>query len=81
VLWSIVHALEDSPLYPPHLLASLRRRPAELSVVMVNRMLNAGEKELAGIPAMEVLLEISNRHDVDPGIRKHAGQFFAKHAV
>jgi hypothetical protein len=59
----------------------LRRRPAELSVVMVNRMLNAGEKELAGIPAMEVLLEISNRHDVDPGIRKQAGQFFAKHAV
>jgi hypothetical protein len=81
VLWSIVHALEHSPLYPPHLLASLRRRPAELSVVMVNRMLNAGETTLAGIPAMDVLLEVANRNDIDPNIRKYAKSFVARHAV
>lgn len=47
---------------------------------MVNRMLNAGEMELAGIPAMDVLLEVSNRDDIDPGIRKYAKSFLARHA-
>ena len=77
VLWSIVHALEDSPLYPAHLLASLRRRPVELSVVMVNRMLNAGQRELAGTPAIDVLLEVANRADVESSIRAYAKSFVA----
>jgi hypothetical protein len=80
-LWSIVHALEHSPLYPSRLLASLRRQPAELTVVMVNRLLNAGEKHLAGVSAMDVLSEVSNRNDVEPSIREYAKRFLQRHAV
>lgn len=81
VLWSIVHALEASPLYEPRLLASLRRRPAELSVVMVNRILNVGQQQLAGVAAIDVLAEVAGRQDLEPPIRDLVKKFIARHAV
>ena len=81
VLWSIVHVLEGSPLYEPRLLASLRRRPAELSVVMVNRILNVGQRDLAGVPALEILAEVAGRAEIEPRIRELARKFVAQHAV
>jgi hypothetical protein len=81
VLWSIVHVLEGSPVYEPCLLASLRRRPAELSVVMVNRILNVGQQDLNGVPAMQVLAEVAGRQEIEPRIRDVAKMFIARHAV
>jgi hypothetical protein len=82
VLWSIVHALEhEEPVrYQPRLLASLRRTPAELSVTMVNRILNTGERDLAGVSALQVLADIAARQDIDASIRKTAKSFLARHA-
>jgi hypothetical protein len=80
-LWGIVHALEGSTLYEARLLASLRRRPADLSVLMVNRILNSGRRDLAGVPAMEVLAEVAGREDVEESIRGEARRFIARHAV
>jgi hypothetical protein len=80
-LWAIVHALEGSPLYEARLLVSLRRRPADLSVLMVNRILNSGRRDLAGVPCIEVLAEVAERKDVEESIRDEARQFIARHAV
>jgi hypothetical protein len=49
VFWSILHGLEaHSGRYEFQLIESVRRAPAEFSLIMLNRMINAGETELAG---------------------------------
>lgn len=40
--WSIVHFLEACEGYEPFLVESVRRQPAELTLTMLNRLLNAG---------------------------------------
>lgn len=71
----LVHTLEALPGYERWLLESLRRRPAPLSVLMLNRILNTlpdgeeYEKHLA------LLRSVSERSDVSAATTAEAIQF------
>jgi hypothetical protein len=48
---------------------------------MVNRILNVGQQDLNGVPAMQVLAEVAGRQEIEPRIRDVAKMFIARHAV
>ena len=49
VFWSIVHGLEALPGYEPFLVESYSKRaPSEFGVIMLGRILNSGQREIAG---------------------------------
>jgi hypothetical protein len=73
--WSIVHGLESLPGYEPYLVDSLRRRPSELGVVMLNRMLNVGQLAAGDVDIHALLDEIAARPDTEPSIREYAESF------
>lgn len=80
VLWSIVHGLESLPDYEPALVESVRRAPAELSLVMIGRMLNAGVTEAGGIQLTSLLGEVAGNEEVAPEIRRAARKTLERHA-
>jgi hypothetical protein len=41
VLWSVVHGVESLPGREPELIRSVRRKPSELGVTMIGRLLTA----------------------------------------
>lgn len=73
--WSIVHFLEACEGYEPSLLSSIERQPAELSLAMVNRLLNAGINACAGRRLLDVLASVANRPDVDERLTEVARGF------
>jgi hypothetical protein len=73
--WSIVHFLEACDGYEPELLASISRQPAELSLIMVNRLLNVGISTCEGIALLDVLQSVASREGLHPRLRKVAGDF------
>lgn len=79
VLWAIVHGLESLPDYEPALVDSVRRAPAELSLAMIGRMLNAGIAEAGGARLTTLLREAAARPDVDPAIRQVAQEILDDH--
>jgi hypothetical protein len=53
VFWSIVHGLEGLGGYETELAASVLSKPHEMSVLMLNRMLNGGIQAIDGRPVLE----------------------------
>ena len=70
--WSIVHFLEACDGYEPYLLESIAREPTELTLTMVNRLINAGLRECGGVAFLEVLGSVAARADVDPRLKELA---------
>ena len=70
--WSIVHTLEAFPGYEPHLIKSIERTPAELSLTMVNRLLNAGVSEVSGLSLIALLEAVASSSKVDRPVAKAA---------
>jgi len=73
--WSIVHFLEACDGYEPSLLLSIERQPAELSLAMVNRLLNAGITTCGDRPLIDVLRSVAQRPDLDDRLREVARGF------
>jgi len=70
--WSIVHTLEAFPGYEPNLIKSIERTPAELSLTMVNRLLNAGVSEVSGLSLIALLEAVASSSKVDRPVAKAA---------
>jgi hypothetical protein len=79
VFWSIVHGLESLPSYEPSLVESVRRAPAELSLVMIGRMLNAGVTEAGGVQLRSLVREVAGNQDIAPEIRRAAQKTLERH--
>ena len=75
VFWSIVHTLEAIGDYETELVSSISRKPHEMSVLMLNRMLNAGINEIDGKPIIKILQEISVNTAFSEDIREQARGF------
>jgi hypothetical protein len=73
--WAIVHFLEACEGYEPSLLSSIAGQPADLSLTMVNRMLNAGINTYDGRLLLEVLASVVQRADLDERLREVARKF------
>ena len=78
VLWSIVHGVESLPGYESELIWSLRRRPSELGVTMVGRLLKSGVSEADGTSLVGLLREIAASATAPESVRKTAGLAISK---
>jgi len=75
VFWSIVHALEAMTGYEAELVNSISRQPHEMSVLMLNRLINGGISDIEGKPIINILKEVSNNEVVSKDIRNQANDF------
>lgn len=75
IFWGIVHGLESLPGYEGKLIESVRRRPSEFSLLMVNRMLNGGMTEVEGVNLLGVLRDVAGDERQPEGIRAEARDF------
>jgi hypothetical protein len=58
IFWSILSGLERLPDYEEKLIESIRRQPSEFSLLMVNRMLNAGITEVKGVKLLSLMKDV-----------------------
>jgi hypothetical protein len=77
VFWSIVHGLEALGNYETELAASVLRKPHEMSILMLNRMLNGGIQTIDGRPVLEILEEVASNSKFPNSIRESANGFVA----
>ncbi|WP_447895382.1 hypothetical protein [Vreelandella sp. GE22] len=77
VFWSIVHGLEGLGGYETELAASVLSKPHEMSVLMLNRMLNGGIQAIDGRPVLEILKEIATNTAFPNSLREDAKRFVA----
>jgi hypothetical protein len=75
VLWSIVHGLEHLGDYESLLLHSVRGTPSFLGIVMLGRMINAGEQAIDGEMITDVLRNIASRPGIAEDLRTCAQSF------
>ena len=82
LFWSILHVLEELPNYQERLIESVRRKPTEFSLNMVNRILNSGQSQVNDVDLLELLEEIagderwsgSMRENTRESIRRQRGR-------
>jgi hypothetical protein len=75
MFWSILHGIEALPNYESELIDSLRRRPSRFAVMMVNRMLNAGQSHVGGIDLMSLLQSVALDESCASSVREDAERF------
>ena len=78
IFWTILHGLEGQPTCAAAVVASVRRRPTEFPVLMVNRMLNDGTRSVSGVDLLTLMTAVAGDPDASAGVRKYA-QRFLKH--
>jgi hypothetical protein len=79
VFWSIVHGLESLNGYEPSLLKATIETPSLFGVIMLGRLLNAGEIEIEGRSISNALKSISNSPDVSLAVQNQASKFLERH--
>jgi hypothetical protein len=80
VLWSVVHGLESLADYEPELVRSVQRRPSELAIIMVGRLLNSGTSQVAEVCLTDLLRSVASDPGVPAAVRESASRWVAKHA-
>jgi hypothetical protein len=81
VFWSIVHLLEACTGYEQELVRSVRRKPVEFNLTMINRLLNAGVPEVGGQPLDGLLASAEESHEADQRARQVARGFMQRLAA
>ena len=66
VFWSIVHLLEATTGYEPALVESVRRKPSEFNLLMINRLINGGTSVVAGQSLVSLLRAVSSSTTASP---------------
>jgi len=75
VFWSILHFLEACNYYEPVLIESIKKKPALFTITMLNRLLNAGIKNVKDTSLISVLETIEANDNVSENLRILARQF------
>jgi hypothetical protein len=71
----LVHELEATPGYEPHLVRSLRRKPTALTVWMLNRILNSNLTESSRTAWIKELRDASQNSMAPESARELAKEF------
>jgi len=79
VFWSIVHSLEGIGNYEKELELSVLNKPHEMSVLMLNRMLNGGIYKIDGRSIIDILEEISVNNSFAKVIKEDAERYLVRH--
>ena len=78
VFWGILHALEAIEGYEPELFDSVKRKPCEFNVLMVNRLLNAGVTEIGGNSLESLLHAVLANELATPQAQRDALQYLER---
>jgi hypothetical protein len=71
-LWGLLHRIESVHGCNEKVLLSVQRRPALMTVLMLNRMINAGQCLVAEVDLLEQIKSVSTDCRVSESIRKRA---------
>jgi len=75
IFWSILHKIEGIPGYEPYLLASVKRKPTDFSITMINRIINDGQNSIEGKNLLCLLAEIEADTHYSENIRNVAREY------
>jgi hypothetical protein len=75
VFWTILHGIEATPGYEPLIVESVRRYPSQFPLLMVNRQLNGGVRQIGGVDLLEVLRQVATDERCLPSVRIDARGF------
>ena len=75
IFWNLVHGLETLPDYEKNLFESIKRKPSEFSLLMVNRILNAGITEVGDVNILDLLKSVAIDESQSDEMRKEAQHF------
>ena len=76
--WDIIHGMEFFGGYEAELVDSLLTKPAGLTLTMLSRLINGGQKQI-GATRIDLLLDqVINRADVDEGLIRFAQECKAR---
>ena len=73
--WSILHGIESLPNYEQEVIASVQRRASQFPVLMINRMLNAGQQRVGDIDLMRLLESVAADTNCPESVRNDARGF------
>ncbi|MGB4812665.1 MAG: hypothetical protein WBP13_09360 [Methylophilaceae bacterium] len=73
--WSILHLLEACKGYEPFLIASVLRKPVEFNVLMINRQINGGIKDIDGQNLFELLQSVASNDKATSDAKDWANHF------
>lgn len=73
--WHILHLLEKAGGYESALVDSVRRRPGEFTLSMINRLLNGGIENVGGQSLLSLLEEVALIEQADPNSAHWATHF------
>lgn len=79
VFWTIVHGLEAQGGYEVQLVDAVRRQPTQMSVMMVNRMLNGGVRQIGDVSLLSLLHAVAGDKNVSHAVRADASRFADGH--
>jgi hypothetical protein len=79
VFWTIVHGLETLPGYEVKVVNSLRRKPSEFTLLMVNRLLNGGFQEIDRVSLLSLLEDVVKDPKAQPDVRQSAQEYLERH--
>lgn len=77
VFWGTLHGIESIVGYEHALIESVKRQPSEFSLLMINRLLNAGRLNVSDADLMSLLEEIANGTNNAESIREDAKKYLA----
>ena len=75
MFWSVLHGLEAQPGYEPLVVESVRRRPSQFPVLMLNRMLNAGQTAVGDVDLLALLESVAADESCPASVRDDARRF------
>lgn len=75
MFWSILHGIESLPNYEQELVDSVHRHPSQFSVLMVNRILNAGQRWVGEVDLMSLLASAAVDETCPASVREDAKRF------
>ena len=75
VFWTILHGLEGQSGSDVLTVASVRRKPAEFPVLMVNRLLNAGVTSVGGVDLLDLLRSVAADPECAASVRESAAEY------
>jgi hypothetical protein len=79
--WSIVHFLESCEGYESFLVESVSRAPAELTLTMISRLMNAGFTHCGDTTYISVLESVVERAAIAPELRETASRLLSSQQV
>lgn len=76
--WGIIHGMEHFGDYESELLATLSKKPVDMTITMLSRVINSGEHTLAGVNIEAILEGILQRADVSGGLKDFSRDCMAR---